>query len=74
MATVIGQFVSLIVAMVFYYGVNKEINGNPKYIKPDLNIIKGIYQIQLFLFCHLIMEWKIKRELMIVSNMELLIQ
>lgn len=44
-ATVIGQFVSLIVAMVFHYGLNKEINGNPKYIKPDINIIKGIYQI-----------------------------
>lgn len=44
-ATVIGQFLSLFVAMAFHYGLNKEINGNLKYIKPDFEIIKGIYQI-----------------------------
>lgn len=44
-ATVIGQFVSLFLAMIFHYLLNKEINGNPKYIKPDFTLIKGIYKI-----------------------------
>ena len=44
-ATVIGQFVSLFIAMFFHYTKNKEINGNLKYIKPELEIIKGIYKI-----------------------------
>lgn len=45
MATVIGQFVSLFVAMYFHYKKNKEIDGNLKYIKPNFNLIKGIYSI-----------------------------
>lgn len=44
-ATVIGQFVSLIIAMIFHYTKNKEINGNLKYVKPELALIKGIYTI-----------------------------
>lgn len=44
-ATVIGQFVSLFVAMYFHYKKNKEIDGNLKYIKPDVKLIKGIYDI-----------------------------
>lgn len=44
-ATIIGQFVSLGLAMLFHYTLNKEINGNPKYIKPDFSLIKGIYNI-----------------------------
>ena len=44
-ATVIGQFVSLFIAMVFHYTKNKEINGSLKYIKPETGIIKGIYKI-----------------------------
>ena len=44
-ATVIGQFVSLFIAMFFHYTKNKEINGNLKYIKPEFGIIKGIYKI-----------------------------
>lgn len=44
-ATIIGQFVSLAIAMIFHYAFNKEINGNIKYIKPDLSLIKGIYRI-----------------------------
>lgn len=44
-ATVLGQFVSLIIAMILHYAKNKEINGNLKYIKPSGNIIKGIYSI-----------------------------
>ena len=44
-ATIIGQFLSLFVAMYFHYKKNKEINGNIKYIKPNINLIKGIYSI-----------------------------
>lgn len=44
-ATIIGQFVSLFIAMYFHYKKNKEIDGNTKYIKPDKNLIKGIYSI-----------------------------
>lgn len=44
-ATVLGQFVSLFIAMIFHYTKNKEVNGNIKYIKPQKHIIKGIYQI-----------------------------
>ena len=44
-ATVIRQFVSLFIAMVFHYTKNKEISGNLKYIKPKIGIIKGIYKI-----------------------------
>ncbi len=31
--------------MFFHYKNNIEINGNIKYIKPDKNLIKGIYSI-----------------------------
>lgn len=44
-ATIIGQFVSLFVAMIFHYTKNHEIDGNLKYIKPDILLIKGIYSI-----------------------------
>ena len=44
-ATIIGQFVALALAMIFHYTLNKEINGNPKYIKPEFGLIKGIYNI-----------------------------
>ena len=44
-ATVIGQFVSLIIAMYFHYKKNQEIDGNIKYIYPNLNLIKEIYNI-----------------------------
>ena len=44
-ATVIGQFVSLFIAMYFHYSKNKEINGNLKYVKPEIKLIKGIYKI-----------------------------
>lgn len=44
-ATIIGQFVSLLLAMIFHYTLNKEINGNIKYIKPEFGLIKGIYRI-----------------------------
>ncbi len=44
-ATIIGQFVSLGIAMIFHYTLNKEVNGNLKYIKPDFKLIKAIYNI-----------------------------
>lgn len=44
-ATVIGQFVSLFIAMYCHYTKNKEIDGNIKYIQPNLELIKGIYSI-----------------------------
>ena len=44
-ATIFGQIVSLAIAMLFHYLKNKEINGNIKYIKPNINIIKNIYTI-----------------------------
>lgn len=46
-ATIMGQFASLIIAMLFHYLKNKEINGNLKYLKPNLRIIKEIYIIGL---------------------------
>ena len=44
-ATIIGQFVSLFVAMAFHYTKNKEINGSLKYIRPETGLIKQIYSI-----------------------------
>lgn len=44
-ATIIGQFVSLFIVMILHYTKNKEICGNPKYVKPQWSIIKGIYKI-----------------------------
>lgn len=44
-ATVLGQFVSLVVAMILHYMKNKEINGSLKYIRPEKEIIGGIYAI-----------------------------
>lgn len=47
LATILGQFVSLILAMLFHYLKNKEISGNLKYLKPNWPIIKEIYKIGL---------------------------
>ena len=44
-ATIIGQFISLFIAMYFHYTKNQEIDGSLKYIKPNKNLIKGIYSI-----------------------------
>lgn len=46
-ATVIGQILSLIVAMLFHYITNKEIGNDAINLKPDFKIIKGIYHIGL---------------------------
>ena len=45
LATVIGQIISMIIAMIFHYTKNKEISGNIKYIRPNINLIKSIYSI-----------------------------
>lgn len=44
-ATVIGQTVSMLLAMTFHYCTDKEIGNNIKNIKPSLKIIKEIYHI-----------------------------
>lgn len=44
-ATILGQFVSLILAIILHYSKNKEVSGHIKYIMPKKEIIKGIYSI-----------------------------
>ena len=44
-ATVIGQVVSLAIAMIIHYACNKEIDGNVKHIRPSGKIIGLIYKI-----------------------------
>ncbi len=44
-ATVLGQFVSLFLAMFFQYKINREIKSGFRYLKPDRHIISGIYSI-----------------------------
>ncbi|MCM1131263.1 MAG: MATE family efflux transporter [Roseburia sp.] len=44
-ATIIGQIVSLVVALVFHYLANKELKNSFKAIKPSYSIIKSIYKI-----------------------------
>lgn len=44
-ATVIGQFISLAVAMLFHYIANKEVGGSIKHVRPSIGIIKAIYKI-----------------------------
>lgn len=46
-ATVIGQCVSWILALIFHLKVNKDIMNKRKYFKPSSSIIKGIYSIGL---------------------------
>lgn len=45
LATIIGQFLSLFIAMYFHYKKNKEIDGSIRYLKPNANLIKKIYNI-----------------------------
>ncbi len=44
-ATVIGQVLSLALAMFFHYSKNKEIGNHVKYIIPEWKIIKRIYHV-----------------------------
>lgn len=46
-ATVIGQIVSFVVALAFYFKVNTAIDTKIKYFKPSAQIIKMIYSIGL---------------------------
>ena len=46
-ATVIGQLVSGVLALIFHLKVNKDISNKLKYLKPSGKIIKGIYAIGL---------------------------
>ncbi len=46
-ATVTGQMVSLVTAMLFHYFANKEIKNTVKALKPKWTVIKGIYKIGL---------------------------
>ena len=46
-ATVIGQVLSLLVAMVFHYFFNRELGNSPKNILPSAKIIGEIYHIGL---------------------------
>ena len=44
-ATVIGQLFSFILSIIFNTFMNKDIDSKLKYIKPDLKIIKNIYEV-----------------------------
>ena len=46
-ATVIGQIVSFVLALIFHLKVNTVIKNKPEYLKPDLRIIKQIYSVGL---------------------------
>ena len=60
MQTVIGQVVSAILLFVFHMKLNKEMEHDVKYMKPDSGIIKEIYMqldfLQL-LHRHLCLSW-----------------
>ncbi|MDE7212968.1 MAG: MATE family efflux transporter [Anaeroplasmataceae bacterium] len=44
-ATIIGQIVSLVVAMLFHYLANKELKNSIRALSPSWSIIKDIYKI-----------------------------
>ncbi|MGN1111614.1 MAG: MATE family efflux transporter [Acutalibacteraceae bacterium] len=46
-ATVIGQIVSFLLALIFHITKNKEISNNPKYLKPSIRLIGEIYAVGL---------------------------
>lgn len=46
-ATVIGQILSLVIAMLFHYKKNTEVKSGLSYMKPDGVIIRQIYNIGL---------------------------
>lgn len=46
-ATVIGQCISWILAMIFHFKVNKDISNGIRFLKPSGKIIKEIYAIGL---------------------------
>ena len=44
-ATVIGQVASFLIALMFHVKQNKSVANGLNYMKPDRNVIKGIYSI-----------------------------
>ncbi len=46
-ATVIGQIVSTVLAMIFHYAINKEVKNHIKYLKPQGKLILEMYAIGL---------------------------
>ena len=46
-ATVIGQVVSMIVAMALHFGKNKEVPWEARFLKPEGEIVKGIFSIAI---------------------------
>ncbi len=44
-ATVIGQVVSFLLAVIFHVVKNKEITVSAKHVKPSTKVLKGIYKI-----------------------------
>lgn len=44
-ATVIGQIVSMLLAMIFHYKINHEVRSGVRYLKPEGVIIKEIYKV-----------------------------
>ncbi len=46
-ATVIGQWISAVLGLFFHFKYNSEISKKPRYLKPSLHIIGGIYSIGL---------------------------
>ncbi len=44
-ATVIGQILSLLVAMILHYGANKEVKNSIKALKPNGSTILAIYKV-----------------------------
>lgn len=45
LATVLGQIISFLLDFYFHFHYDKEIDNNPRYIKPDIHIIRSIYSI-----------------------------
>ena len=44
-ATVIGQIVSFLLALIFHLRADKRVENKAKYIKPSASVIGGIYSI-----------------------------
>lgn len=47
LATIIGQIASFLIALFFHFKSNKSVDKGLKYIKPQANLIKGIYAVGL---------------------------
>lgn len=45
LATVLGQIISFLLDFYFHFHYDKEIDNNPRYIKPDMHMIRSIYSI-----------------------------